>query len=123
MRAWLDLVLVLVVLVDFFLLASSRPRTGIRAVAAQGALLAALPVLLASDALHAGHVVALAVGALVVKAIAIPLLMTWATREAAHRRETAPIVGFASTLFLGALGAACAFAFVGDVALPIPGKH
>lgn len=119
----LDLVFVLVVLVDFFLLTSSRPRTGIRAVAAQGALLATLPVLLAGDGLHAGHIVALAVGALAVKAIAIPLLMNWATREAPHRRETTPIVGFASTLFLGALGAACAFAFAGDLALPIPGKH
>jgi hydrogenase-4 component E len=119
----LDLVLVLVVLVDFFLLTSSRPRTGIRAVAAQGALLATLPVLLAGDGLHTGHIVALAVGALAVKAIAIPLLMNWATREAPHRRETTPIVGFASTLFLGALGAACAFAFAGDLPLPIPGKH
>ena len=119
----LDLVLVLVVLVDFFLLASARPRTGIRAVAAQGALLAALPVLLAGDGLHAGHVVALALGALVVKGIGVPLLMTWATREAPHRRETTPIVGFASTLFLGALGAAVAFAYAADPPLPVPGKH
>jgi hydrogenase-4 component E len=119
----LDLVLVLVVLVDFFLLASSRPRGGIRAVAAQGALLALLPILLAGDALHAGHVVALAAGALVVKAITIPWLMNWATRESTVRREKAPLVGYASTLFLGALGAALAFAFAGDLPLPIPGKH
>jgi hydrogenase-4 component E len=121
--AWLDLVLVLVVLVDFFLLASSRPRTGIRTVAAQGALLAALPILLAGDGLHTGHVVALALGALVVKAIAIPVLMNWATREATHRRELSPIVGFSSTLFFGALGAAAAFAFASDLPLPVPGKH
>jgi len=123
MRASLDLVFVLVVLVDFFLLASSRPRTGVRAVATQGALLATLPLLLAGDGLQTGHVVALAVGALGVKAIAIPLLLNWATREAPHRREQTPIVGFASTLFLGAVGAACAFAFLGGLPLPIPGKH
>ena len=123
MNAPLDLVFVLVVLVDFFLLASSRPKTGIRAVAAQGALLALLPVMLASDGLHTGHVIALAAGALAVKAIAIPLLMGWATREATPRREVAPFVGFASTLFLGALGAAAAFAFAGDLPLPVPGKH
>ncbi len=123
MRAWLDLVLVLVVLVDFFLLSSSRPKTGIRAVAAQGALLATLPVLVASNGLHAGHIVALALGALVVKAIAIPLLMNWATREASHRREPPPIVGFSSAVFFGALGAAFAFAFASNLPLPIPGKH
>ena len=123
MRAYLDLVLVLVVLVDFFLLASSRPRTGIRAVAAQGVLLAILPVLLAGGGLHAVHVVALAAGALVVKAIVIPLLLTWAMRESSARRELTPIVGFASTLFLGALGAAVAFTWASDLPLPVPGKH
>ncbi len=123
MTAWLDLVFVLVVLLDFFLLASARPRTGIRVVAAQGALLAALPILLAGDALHVGHVAALAAGALLIKAIAIPLLMVWATRESPARREVAPIVGFASSLFLGALGAAVAFKWTADLPLPIPGKH
>jgi hydrogenase-4 component E len=119
----LDLVFVLVVLVDFFLLASSRPTTGIRAVAIQGALLAALPVLLAGDGLHTAHVAALAAGALGVKAILIPVLMTRATRESTHRRELTPIVGFASTLFLGALGAAVAFTWTSDLPLPVPGKH
>ena len=123
MRAPLDLVLVLVVLVDFFLLASSRPKTGVRAVAVQGALLAALPLLLAGNGLHSVHVVALAAGALVVKAIAIPLLMSWATRESVSRREPAPIVGFASTLFFGAVGAAVAFTWTADLPLPVPGKH
>jgi hydrogenase-4 component E len=123
LRASLDLVLVLVVLVDFFLLASSRPKTGIRAVAVQGALLAALPLLLSGDGLHSVHVVALAAGALVVKAIAIPLLMNWATRESASRREVAPIVGFAATLFLGAVGAAVAFTWTADLPVPVPGKH
>jgi len=122
-RALLDLVLVLVVLVDFFLLASSRPKTGIRAVAAQGVLLASLPLLVPGEGLHAIHVVALAAGALAVKAIAIPSLMNWATRESTVRRELAPIVGFAPTLFFGALGAAVAFAWAGDLPLPIPGKH
>jgi hydrogenase-4 component E len=119
----LDLVFVLVVLVDFFLLASARPVTGIRVVAAQGALIALLPILLAGEGLHTAHVVALAAGALVVKAIVIPWLMLWATRESAGRRELPPIIGFASTLFFGALGAAVAFAWAGDLPLPIPGKH
>lgn len=119
----LDLVLVLVVLLDFFLLGSSRPKNGVRAVAAQGALLATLPILVSGDGLHTGHVVALALGALVVKGIAIPLLLAWATREATQHRELAPIVGFGSTLFFGALGAAAAFAFAADLPLPVPGKH
>jgi hydrogenase-4 component E len=125
MHATSDLVFVLVVLLDFFLLASARPATGIRAVAAQGALLALLPILLAGSgpAAHTAHVVALAVGALVVKAIAIPRLMLWATREVAGRRELAPIVGLGSTLFFGALGAAVAFAWASELPIPIPGKH
>jgi hydrogenase-4 component E len=122
-RAPLDLVFVLVVLIDFFLLGSSRLKTGIRAVATQGALLAVLPILLASGPAHPGHVVALALGALLVKALAIPWLMRWATRESTVGRELAPLVGFAPTLFFGALGAAVAFAFASDLPLPVPGKH
>lgn len=123
MNATTDLVFVLVVLLDFFLLASARPTTGIRAVAAQGALLALLPILLAGTGTHTAHVAALAAGALIVKAIAIPRLMLWATREVAGRRELAPIVGLGSTLFFGALGAAVAFAWASELPIPIPGKH
>lgn len=123
MTGWTDLVFVLVLVLDLFVLASSRLKAGIRAVAAQGAVLALVPIVLATDASEVKHVALLAAGALVVKGIAIPWLMAWATRESTVRREAAPLVGFVPTLVLGLLGIAVAFHLAGDLPLPIPGKH
>lgn len=123
MSRWTDTVFILVVVIDFFALASSRLGAAIRAVAVQGALLALLPLLLATEEHQTAHVVALALGALLVKGIAIPLMMGWAMREAAIRRELEPIVGFVPSMVLGALGVALAFAFAGGLPLPTPEKH
>jgi hydrogenase-4 component E len=121
--AWTEMAFILVVVLDFFLLASSRLKAMINAAAAQGALLSVLALLLAGAELNAGHAVALSVGALVVKGIVIPRLLLWAMREASIRREVDPIVGFLPSLVLGAVGVALAFAFSSAMPLPVPEKH
>ena len=123
MTGWTDLLFVLLLVLDLFVLASSRLRAGIRAVAAQGALLALLPVVLAGDADRVGHVAALALGALAVKGVGIPWLLSRATRESTVRREQAPLLGFVPTLVLGALGQVAAIWFTSDLPLPVPGLH
>jgi hydrogenase-4 component E len=120
---WLDLLFILVLVVDLFVLASSRLRAGIRAVALQGLLLAALPVVLAGEATELGHVAALALGAALVKGIGIPWLLARATRESAVNREATPLVGFVPTLVVGALGIVAAIWLGGDLALPVPERH
>jgi len=120
---WIDLLFILVLVLDLFALASSRLRAGIRAVAAQGVLLALLPVALAGGETEARHVAILALGALVVKGVGIPWLLARATRESTVSRETAPLVGFLPTLVLGAFGVAAAIWFTADLPLPVPGKH
>ncbi len=119
----LDLVFILVVVIDFFLLASSRLGAVIRIVAIQGALLAALPLLLVGRDGHVGHALLLAVGALTVKGFVIPWLMFRAIREASIRREVEPFVGFVPSMALCGLGVALAFAFSARLPLPEHGAH
>ncbi len=123
MEPLLELVFVLVVVIDLFLLASSRLGASIRIVALQGALLAALPLLLAGGGHHLGHALILSGGALVVKGFFIPWLMFRAIREAAIRREMEPIVGFVPSMVLGAFGVALAFAFASRLPLPEADTH
>jgi len=118
---WIDLLFILVLVADQFVLASSRLRAGIRAVAAQGVVLGVLPVVLASDATEVGHVAALAVGAAAVKGLAIPWLLARATRESRVSREAAPLLGFVPSLVLGALGIVAAVWLATDLPLPVPG--
>ena|SRR5438034_740614 len=110
-----DLALLLVVLSDFAVLATSRLSACIRAVAFQGMLLGLLPLLL-----HPGmalHTVTLAAGTMVIKAGILPWFLRWAIREAAVRREVEPLIGYMASLILGA--AALAVAFVVATALPL----
>ena len=101
-----NLLLLLVILLNFFTLGSSRLGACIQAVALQGAILALLPV-----TVHGlnGHALLLAGGALALKGIFIPWLLFRAIREVRIRREVEPLIGFVPTLILGALSTAAAF--------------
>ncbi len=111
-----DLLLLLVVLTDFWVLGTTRLSSTIRAAAFQGTLLAALPI-----ALHPGlsiHIIGLGIGTLVVKAIVLPTLLHRAIREASVRREVEPLIGFTASLCLGAVAVALSFAIAQRLPLP-----
>lgn len=110
--------LLLVILVNFFALGSSRLGACIHAVALQGAVLALLPL-----AVHgfSGHALLLSIGALTLKGVFIPWLLLRAIREVRIRREMEPLIGFVPTLLLGALATAGAFIFA-DL-LPLVAAH
>ncbi|HEV8323160.1 MAG TPA: hydrogenase [Myxococcota bacterium] len=119
MNALVDPILVLIMLLNFFVLATSRVRAVITASAAQGLLLGALPVLVQP---HPGVVpVLMALGTMAVKAAVIPWMLLRALREAAIRREVEPLVGYIPSLFLCALGTALALLFART--LPLAAAH
>ena len=111
-----ELLLLCVVLTNFWVLGTTRLSSTIRATAIQGGLLAALPV-----ALHPGwslHMAGLAVGTFLVKAVILPTFLSWAIREAEVRREVEPLIGFSASLALGAVGVALSFGIAQRIPLP-----
>ncbi len=111
-----DLLLLLVVLTDFWVLGTTRLSSTIRAAALQGALLAALPL-----ALHPAfsiHLVGLGLGTLLVKAVILPGVLQRAIREASVRREVEPVIGFTASVCLGAVAVALSFAVAQRLPLP-----
>ncbi len=116
MRPVHELLLLLVVLTNFWVLGTTRLSATIRAVAIQGVLLAALPL-----ALHPGisaHRLGLAAGTLVVKAVVLPAFLVRAIREAAVRREIEPLIGFSASMLLGAGAVALGFSIAPRLPLP-----
>ena len=111
-----ELILLLIVLSDFWVLATTRLSSTIRATAIQGVLLAALPIALYPHL--SVHIVGLALGTLVVKAFVLPYFLTRAIREAAVRREIEPLIGFTASLMLGAAAVALSFAIAPRLELP-----
>ena len=122
MASVLNALLVLVLLLNFLALGTSRIRTLINAAAAQGVLLGCAPVLV--------HVVAgdfrwttllLAVATVTVKGVVIPQMLFKALRDAQIKREVEPLIGTLPTMLLGAVGAAAAMGI--SVWLPLADTH
>jgi hydrogenase-4 component E len=111
-----DLLLILVVLTNLKLLASSRLGASIRVVALQGVLLGLLPLLAHLQA-PGFRVVSLALGSATLKGAVFPWLLFRALREADVNREVEPYVGYNTSLIAGVLALALAF-WMGD-RLPI----
>ncbi len=97
-----DPILVVVLLINFFVLGTSRLRAAISASAVQGGILGALTLVVHRQFGLQPAVIAFVAVAL--KGVLIPAMLLRAIREAAIRREIDPVVGFIPSLLLGALG-------------------
>jgi hydrogenase-4 component E len=107
MKPWLDLILVLLILTNLWLLGSSRLTACIRTVALQALLLGCIPLLMQSEGVTL-RVVLFALLSTVLKAVVLPWLLGRAVRTANVRNEVEPLVGFTTSLLIGIglLGAA-----------------
>jgi hydrogenase-4 component E len=119
MSAVVDPVLVLVLLINFFVLGTSRLRAVINATAIQGVLLGILALLT-----H-GHLslrtVLVAIATVLIKGLLIPSMLFRAMREATIKREVEPFIGFIPSLFAGALATGLAIIFART--LPLAPEH
>lgn len=113
-----DQLLVLVLLINFISLGTSRLMFSIRAVAAQGVILGILPGLIHP---FSWHLVAITVVILAVKGFIIPMMLGRAVRSAEIKREMEPFLGYVPTLLLGAVFTALSFGFAGR--LPMLPEH
>src|SRR6266568_3426212 len=107
MTSLAELVLLFVVLSDFAVLGTSRLSACIRAIAFQGLLLGALPLVI--HAHLTAHALALAAGTMLIKAAILPWFLRWAIREASVRREVEPLIGYMASVLLGTVALAIAF--------------
>lgn len=115
----LDVALVGVLLANLFTLGTSRLVAAIRIVAAQGALIGVLPLLVHGGGGPRGAL--LVAPAVVLKGGVIPAMLVRALVRASIRREVEPVVGLVPTVVLGALGTAASLAFAQR--LPLLPEH
>jgi hydrogenase-4 component E len=114
-----DLVLILVVLTNLKLMASSRLGACIRTTAAQGILLGLLPLLVHAHTAPL-RVVGLALGSVSLKGVVFPWLLFRALREAEVTREVEPYVGYLTSILVGVLALAASFWLGGRLPLSAP---
>jgi len=119
MHGLVDPFLVLVLLINLFMLSTSRLQAVVNASAAQGVVLGLITFFIHQ---HLGvWAVLVTLVAIVVKGIVIPGMLLRAARDAAIRREVEPFIGFLPSLLLGALGTGAALLFAST--LPLAKEH
>jgi len=110
MSSAVDPLLVVILMLNFLILGTSRLRAAINASAAQGVLLGVLTVFVHGS--PAMRPIVLATAAAAIKGLLIPGMLMRALRDAAIHREIEPYISFLTSLLLGAVatGAAVLFA-------------
>ena len=107
--------LVLVMLLNFYCIATSRIRALIQGVSLQGVLLGIMP-LLVHDQIELLPVV-MSLLTVAIKGVLIPIMLLHALRELTIKREVEPLIGFVTTLVFAALGTALAVAYAQNLPL------
>jgi hydrogenase-4 component E len=119
MHSAVDPLLVVILLLNFFALGTSRLRAAITSSAVQGVVLG-----LTTIAVHGKFTLDTALvagGAIVVKGSFIPAMLMRAMREAAIKREIEPLIGFLPTIMLGAVSTGLSLLFAHT--LPLAPEH
>lgn len=119
MTPLLNSLLVFVLMLNLFMLGTSRILAVIRTAAAQGALLGVIPLLVHEHLTLPVFLLALATIAL--KGIIIPSFMIQALRDVQIKREVEPLIGLLPSIILGALATAAAIVYAGQ--LPVAARH
>jgi hydrogenase-4 component E len=113
-----DPVLVLVLLLNFQALGTSRLQVVVNVVALQGVVLSVLALLVHGASTLS---VLLALATVLLKGIAIPMMLRRAMREADIHREVEPFIDYVPSLLLCALATAASFVFART--LPLAPQH
>jgi hydrogenase-4 component E len=115
----IDVLVILVLALNFVALGVSRIRSVINAVAAQGVLLGVLPFFVHPEIDWHGNL--LGIVTVAVKGLVIPAFLVHAMREANIQHEVAPVINYVSSLLLGAVGTGLALLF--SSTLPLADRH
>ena len=111
MASFLNALLVIVLLLNFLALGTSRIRTLINTAAAQGVLLGIMPLFVHAEGFRFQSL-AIAIATIGLKGVVIPQMLLKALRDAQIKREVEPMIGTLPTMLLGALGAAASMALM-----------
>ena len=122
MTGYADFLLLLVAGLSLGIVATSRLASCVQASALQGVALSLLPLALWGGALdrHLVPVVLMSLGALAVKAVVIPILLSRAIREANVRREVEPFISLHFSVLVAAVLVGFSFWLATVLVLPRP---
>ena len=119
MTSWVDVICIIVVFLSLIILSNYRVTAMIRVFAVQSFVLSLLPFFLHASSIS-GRDIFIALVTMILKAALVPFILFWAIRHVSMRSEIKPIIGFGSSIILGAM--LIAGAFWVSLSLKLPGR-
>ena len=119
MAVLLDAVLILVVLLGLCMIGSYRLGAIIQIFGLQSVILGIVPFLIYFPRVEI-HIIAVSLGAIVLKGFLVPRVLFWAIRHVSIRREVSPVIGFGTTLILSSFLTAGSFILSSKRTFPGP---
>lgn len=118
MNVWLEAILILVIILGLFIVASSRLGTMIQVFAMQSVFLGCVPFFLYAQEMEF-FIVIVCIAAIVLRGIIMPNFLFWAIRHVSARSEVSPFIGLGSTLLLSCLSIVGSFLLASKLIFPV----
>ena len=118
MNSLASTILILVILINLLLLGTGRLRSCISIVAAQGATIGLLPLLVSNGEFNL-RLTLVAVTSVALKGVVFPRLLLRAMVRANVRHEVDPVIGYAASILMGLVLTGASFWIASRLRLPI----
>jgi hydrogenase-4 component E len=118
MNIWLDTILILVIILGLFIVASTRLGTMIQIFGAQSLLLGCVPFLMYAKDLEF-YIIIVSLAAIVLRGFIMPNFLFWAIRHVSVRSEVSPYIGVGTTLLLSGFSIAGSFLLSSKLVFPV----
>jgi len=118
MNVWLDAVIILVVILGLFIVASTRLATMIHIFGMQSLILGCVPFFLYAKNLEL-YIIIISLAAIVLRGFVMPNFLFWAIRHVSVRTEESPLMGLGTTLLLSVFSIAGSFLLASKLIFPV----
>ena len=118
MNVWLDAILILLVILGVFILASTRLGTMIQILGLQSLILGFVPFLLYAKDLEV-YIILVSLAAIVLRGLIMPRFLFWAIRHVSVRSEASPLIGLGTTLLLSGFAIAGSYLLASKLVFPV----
>lgn len=120
MNAWLEAILILIVMLGLLIVGSRRLGTMIQILGLQSFILGTVPFFMYFNDLEI-HIIIVSAATIILRGFLMPYFLFWAIRHVSVRSEINPVIGFGRVFFLCGLAIIGSFLLASRLVFPVAG--
>jgi hydrogenase-4 component E len=118
MNVWLDAILILIIILGLFIVASTRLGTMIQIFSMQSVMLGCVPFFMYAQEMEV-YIIIVSLAVIVLRGFIMPNFLFWAIRHVSVRSEVSPFIGVGTTLLLSGFSIVGSFLLASRLIFPV----